>query len=63
MNEKLENYNWISKIIESCNNDFHFAAVDTLIELFWQKHIDGDLRTELMIQRTNKWNEIHSILI
>lgn len=61
--EKLVNFEWISKIIESCNNDFHFNAVDILIELFWQKHLDGDLRTQLMILRENKWNEIHSILI
>jgi hypothetical protein len=56
-------YEWISTIIQTCNNDFHFEAVDKLIELFYQKHLDGELRTELNHLRQQKWNEIHNILI
>jgi hypothetical protein len=60
--DKDKSYNWISNIINTCNNQFHFEAVDKLIELFYQKYADGNLRTELDIQRNNKWNEIHNIL-
>ena len=55
-------YEWISKIIQSANNDFHFEAVDKLIELFFEKFQDEDLKLQLEIQRTNRWNEIHNIL-
>ena len=61
--DKKNIYDWIISIIETCNNDFHFEAVDKLIELFYEKHLDGEMRTELNILRQNKWNEIHSILI
>ena len=61
--DKKNIYDWIIRIIETCNNDFHFEAVDKLIELFYEKHLDGEMRTELNILRQNKWNEIHSILI
>ena len=61
--EKLEIYDWISKIIESSNNTFHFEAVDRLIVLFYEKYLDGELRTDLQQKRENKWNEIHNILL
>ena len=61
--EKLEIYDWIKKIIGSSNNTFHFEAVDRLIILFYEKYLDGALRTELQEQREKKWNEVHDILI
>ena len=61
--DKKNIYDWIIRIIETCNNDFHFEAVDKLIDFFYQKYLDGEMRTELNILRQNKWNEIHSILI
>jgi hypothetical protein len=61
--DKQNIYDWIKKIIETCNNDFHFESVDRLIELFYEKYLDGEMRTELNIVRQNKWNEIHNILI
>lgn len=61
--EKLEIYDWIKKIIESSNNTFHFEAVDRLIVLFYEKYLDGDLRTDLQQKRENKWNEVHNILL
>jgi len=60
--EKQNIYNWITRIIETCNNDFHFESVDKLIELFYEKFLDGELRTDLQIKRQYKWDEIHSIL-
>lgn len=61
--DKQNIYDWIKKIIETCNNDFHFESVDRLIELFYEKYLDGEMRSELNIVRQNKWNEIHNILI
>ena len=53
---------WISRIIETSNNDFHFEGVDNLIELFFEKTKDDDKRTELRLLRQRKWNDIHNIL-
>lgn len=60
MKEQL--FNWISKIIETCTHDFHFEAVDNLIELFYEREKDEKLKTELQLLRRSKWNEIHFIL-
>lgn len=54
--------NWIIQIIDSCNNDFHFDAVDRLIELFYEREKNEDLKIELMLLKQKKWNEIHNIL-
>ena len=55
-------FEWISRIIETSNNDFHFEGVDNLIELFFEKTKDDDKRTELRLLRQRKWNDIHNIL-
>jgi hypothetical protein len=52
--DKIGIHNWLLKIIETCNNDFHFEAVDKLIELFYEKEKDESLTDELKIARTNK---------
>lgn len=57
-----EIFEWISNIINSCTNDFHFEACDRLIELFKEKEKDENLYTELLLKRSLKWNEIHSII-
>jgi hypothetical protein len=55
-------YEWIVNIINSCRDDFHFEAVDNLIELFLEREKDEDLYLQLKGLRKNKWNEIHYIL-
>jgi hypothetical protein len=60
--DKIGIYNWLLKIIETCNNDFHFEAVDKLIELFYEKEKDESLVDDLKLARIKKWNEIHLIL-
>lgn len=55
--------NWIIQIIDSCNNDFHFDAVDRLIELFYEREKNEALKVELMLLKQKKWNEIHNILM
>lgn len=56
-------FDWISKIIESSNNTFHFEAVDRLIDLFYEKFQDDKAKTELYVYRQTKWESIHDILI
>ena len=62
MTKNYEKFIWITKIIETCNNDFHFMAVDKLIELYYESEKDDFLRDDLIIASNNKWNEIHNIL-
>jgi hypothetical protein len=61
--ENKDIYDWIKKIIETCNNNFHFEAVDKLIDLYYERFEDEQKKTELLILRTDKWNEIHLTLI
>lgn len=57
-----DKFNWIMNIIESCTDDFHFEAVDKLIELYFEKTKDKDLDFQLKMKRAEKWNQIHSII-
>lgn len=56
-------YNWILRIIETCNNTFHFEAVDKLIDLFYDKYKDEKLTEDLKLRRTRMWNEIHNVIV
>jgi len=62
MENKQNLYDWILKIIDSCRDDFHFEGVDRIIELFNDKFKDENLNFELKMKRTDKWNEIHTII-
>jgi hypothetical protein len=55
-------FEWISKIIQTSNNDFHFDAVDKLIDLFHEREKDEQKCIELKLLRKAKWDEIHGIL-
>lgn len=55
-------FDWISVIISSCTDDFHFEAVDKLIDLFYERTKDEKITTELRLKRALKWNEIHAIV-
>ena len=57
-----EIFNWIAAIINSCTDDFHFEAVDKLIEIFDAKFNNEDLSLELKTLRAVKWNDIHGII-
>jgi hypothetical protein len=61
--EKIEIFKWVKKIIFTSNNDFHFEAVDRLIELFYEKYADDFLRNELYLLREKKWDEIHLLVL
>lgn len=61
--ENVSVYEWIKKIIDTCNNNFHFEAVDKLIELYFDRFGDEQKKSELEILRSNKWNEIHLTLV
>lgn len=61
-------FEWIRGIIESCRDDFHFEAVDKLIQLYDAKY-NGIFNItvakycdELENLRSTRWNAIHGIL-
>ena len=53
---------WIENIIKSCTNDFHFAGVDKLIDLFNEHEKSPELTDKLKHERALKWNEIHVVI-
>ena len=56
-------YEWIAKIIDTCNNEFHFQAVDKLISLYYEREKDEEKVLELEFKKARKWNEMHNIII
>ena len=60
--EKDTIYDWVAKIISTCTNDFHFEAVDRLLELYYEREKDDLKVTELRMLKKIKWDEIHNIL-
>lgn len=54
---------WIIKIIESCNDDFQFEAVDRLIALHQERFNNEEEFLELSLKRAEKWNLIHGIIV
>lgn len=64
MEEVQGAYNWILRIIDSCEHTFHFDAVDKLIEFFSQMYPDQN-EMLLMLQQTRAehWNNVHAVLI
>lgn len=59
---KNELFDWITKIIDSCTDDFHFEGADNIIELFNEKFKDEEMYFQLKMKRTDKWNTIHAII-
>ncbi len=55
-------FDWITVIISSCTDDFHFEAVDKLIDLYQERTKDKEHTIELRHLRTLKWNDIHGII-
>lgn len=55
-------FDWVSNIIDTCTHDFHFDAVDRLIELYFERTKNEENRFELEYRKTRKWNDIHMIL-
>lgn len=61
--EKIDTiYDWVSRIIATCTHDFHFEAVDRLIDLYFEREKDEAKQTELKMLKKIKWDEIHNIL-
>jgi len=53
---------WIARVIETSTNSFHFQAIDNLIDLHFQIYGDEDMKLDLQLIKTRKWNEIHVTL-
>ena len=62
MDNRLDIFEWISRIIDTCNNDFHFEGVDRLIALYFEREKNDEKRVELESLKIKKWNAIHHIL-
>lgn len=60
--DKQSIFEWITKVIATCNNDFHFSGVDRLIELFEERFNDPEDTLRLQLLKVQRWNEIHVIL-
>ena len=53
---------WVLKVIETCKHNDHLEGVDRLIDLYYEKEKNEQLRDELKLAREMKYNEIHDIL-
>jgi hypothetical protein len=54
-------YDWVVRIIDTCNNDFHFESVDKLIELYYNKTKDESRYIDLQLLRHSRYKDVHSI--
>lgn len=52
---KYDVYNWIIKVIDSCNNYHHFRAASALISNFGDRYDDWQLTGELRGYESNKY--------
>jgi len=62
MDKAQESFEWIAKIIMTCSNDFHFQAIDNLIDIQYKIFKNETHKSDLEHLRVTKWNEIHVIL-
>ncbi len=63
MKQEITAYEWLYKIIESCNNSFHFESCDLLIQLFEKKYPDEEsMLLDLQKLRQTKWMAVHNLL-
>lgn len=56
-------FGWISRVIESCKSDFHFACVDVLITLFASKYDNSEMVSRLKILRDKQWIVINGLML
>jgi|LauGreSBDMM110SN_4_FD.fasta_scaffold113948_2 hypothetical protein len=63
MTKQTEAHAWICRIIDTCNHQFHFEAVENLISLYRDIYRDIEGTFELRIISAKKFNEIHKILM
>ncbi len=59
---RIDIFDWIKNIINSCTDTFHFEGVDRLIDLYYEKEKHMESFMELKKLRDDKWNEVHTIL-
>lgn len=60
---QTEAFEWICRIIDTCNHQFHFDAVDRLVTLYSEFYKDIEGTFDLRMLAAQKYNAIHSILI
>lgn len=62
MNDKQHVFDWILRILMSCNNTFQIDCAKVVIDLFAIKYADDTLVTELKIAYKYKYDDIHQVL-
>jgi hypothetical protein len=62
VSENDTTFDWIVRIIDTCNNDFHFESVDNLIELYYKKTKNEDKYIDLQLIRITKYKLVHGQL-
>lgn len=63
MTDLEKTFEWAHRIVESCNNDFHFAVADNVITLFNEMYGVQTLVDKLIETRVKRWQEIHTELV
>jgi len=54
-NNKYDVYNWITKVIDSCENYYQFRAADNLISNFDKVYDDWKLTGALRVYSSDKY--------
>lgn len=62
MNDKQQIFDWILRILMSCNNTFQIDCAKVMIDLFEGRFNDDYLSTELRLKYNEQYNYIHTIL-
>lgn len=62
MNDKQKIFDWILRILTSCNNTFQIDCAKVVIDLFECRFNDDYLSTELRLKYNEQYNYIHTIL-
>ena len=61
-NEANKDFDFVKKVIDCCENDFHFDCVVNLIELYRIKSGNEEKTLELKLISKDKWNQLHAIV-
>ena len=58
MNQAQQDYQWVQRSIDSCTNTWHIQCIDTMIDLYNQKHENFNLYSCLIDQRNARLTNI-----
>ena len=61
-NDIDEVFDWIVRIVETCQNDFHFDCADKLIELFYIRFNNESRRDDILQVRNMRYYFLNNIV-